>query len=140
LVECEAELISDLFPLGPVVSHVILCSFLLNDTFDLRQYVLFVVDIVYLVHLWKSISDKFILERERHRDGYARANTDWFLFTSRQISEVNIDLRAWELYKLVERPNDVPAPFIDLCKVDILRQRVILQPILDWLNCTCTEG
>lgn len=140
LVEGQTKFVSNLFPSGPIVSHIILCRLLLDHTFNLCEKVLFIVDVINLIHLWESVPDQLILERERHGDGHTRANSDWFLLTARQIGEVHVHLGARELNEFVERANDVPAPFVDLSSINVFGECVILKTILNWLDSSRTEG
>lgn len=62
LVEGQTEFVSHLFPSGPIVSHIVLSRLLLNDTFNLCEKVLFIVDVIDLIHLWESVPDQLVLE------------------------------------------------------------------------------
>lgn len=120
MVECDTEFVSDLFPARPIVSHVVLRSLLLDHSFNLSEEILFIVYIVNLIHLWQSVSYQLVLETERHGDGNTGAHTDWFLFATWQICEVNIDLCPGELNELVKRAYNVPPSFVDLGHINIL--------------------
>lgn len=139
LVEGQTEFVSNLFPSGPIVCHIVLSRLLLNDTFNLCEKVLFIVDVIDLIHLWESVPDQLVLERERHRDGDTRAHADWFLLAAWQIGEVHVHLGTWELNEFVERANDVPAPFVDLGHINVFGECVVLQPVLNWLDSSRTE-
>ena len=135
-VQSIAELVPDFFATGPIVRDIVLSSLLLNDSLGGGQNeLLLITDVVQLIELGEGLPDQLVLEREAHLDGDTRARIDRPLLAPWQIGKVHVDLRAGELDELVEGSYDVPATLIDLGCLNVLREGIILQSILNGLDC-----
>jgi len=140
-VERLAELIPDLFPPAPVIRHVVLRRLLLDDALGSGQNeLLLIADIVELVELREGRLDQLVLEGEGHLYGDSRAHVDRVLLRTGQIREVYVHLGTWELDEFVKGTYDVPATLVDLGVVDVFRNRVIFQSVLNGLYSTCAPG
>ena len=88
-----------------------------------------------LVEGGECAGNQFVLEGEGHLDLDARAGLDGFLLAVGEIGEVHVHLGARERDELAEGPDYVPAPFVDPgIQVDVLRERVVLEAVLDRLH------
>jgi len=61
------------------------------------------------------------------------------VLSSLKVREVYVDKSRWEGDERVNRADEVPATRINSVLVDTLRDRVVPDSILDWLNRADTE-